>query len=80
MVGFASDSLTPEGGDEAAAGGLWYGGAAGVRIRLFKRVTLDPQFEYTRRNLTYSVDGTEVEDLSGRQTQMGLRWGITAML
>lgn len=80
MVGLASMGMTPEGGDEAAEGGLYFGAAAGMRIRLFKRVTLDPQFEYSQHNLGYSVAGEDVEDLEGRRTNMGLRWGITAML
>ena len=51
-----------------------------MRIRLFKRVTVDPQFEYSQHNLGYTVAGEGVEDLEGRGTNMGVRWGITARL
>jgi hypothetical protein len=80
MVGLASMGMTPEGGDEATEGGLYFGAAAGARIRLFKRVTLDPQFEYSQHNLGYAIAGEDVEDVEGRRTNMGVRWGITAML
>ena len=88
MLGYGRQGLTPEGGDEAAETQLFFGGAAGVRVRLFKRVTFDPQLEYTQRNLTYFADGKEVEavvegnevEVDGRRTNVGLRWGLTVML
>ena len=80
MVGYGRDGVTPEGGDESAETQLFFGGAAGLRVRLFKRVTFDPQLEYTQRNLTYFFDGDEVEDVEGRRTNVGLRWGLTVML
>lgn len=60
--------------------GLWFGVASGVRVRLFKRVTVDPQLEYTRRHFTYAVDGEAAEDLAGRQQNFGLRLGLTVLL
>lgn len=80
MVGYGRQGTTPEGGDEAAESQLFFGGAAGVRLRLFKRVTFDPQLEYTQRNLRYATDGEAVEDLDGRRSNMGLRWGLSVML
>ena len=80
MAGYGRMGMTPEGGDEAAQKGIWFGAAAGARIRLFERVTFDPQLELQQHHLTYENDGDEVEDLEGRQRNMGLRWGITVML
>lgn len=60
--------------------GLMFGIASGVRVRLFKRVTVDPQLEYTRRNFTYAVDGDVTENLEGRQQNFGIRWGLTVLL
>ena len=80
MVGYARNGLTPEGGDESADKGPWFGGAAGVRIRLFERVTFDPQLEVQQYNSTFEFDGDDVEDLEGRSRNMGLRWGLTVML
>ena len=80
MLGYMRSATTPEGGDEAAEKGLWFGGAAGVRIRLFERVTFDPQLEVQQFNATYEYDGDDVDDLEGRRRTMGLRWGLTVML
>lgn len=80
MLGYRRSATTPEGGDEAAEKGLWFGGAAGVRIRLFERVTFDPQLEVQQFNSTYEYDGDDVDDLEGRRRTMGLRWGLTVML
>ena len=81
MVGLTR--FTAQQGDAGpvqGAQGVLFGIASGVRVRLFKRVTFDPQLEYTRRHFTYAVDGEEVEDLSGRQQNFGLRWGLTVLL
>ena len=80
MVGYGREATLPEGGVESAASQLFFGAAAGVRLRLFKRVTFDPQFEYIHRNLTYSVDGETNEDVEGRRSNLGLRWGLSVML
>lgn len=80
MAGYTRSGMTPEGGDEDARKGIWFGGAVGARVRLFERVTFDPQLEFQQYNLTREVDGSDVEDLELRQRNMGLRWGITVML
>lgn len=80
MVGIGRDSYTPDGGDETLTKGLWFGAAAGLRVKLFKRVTFDPQLEYTQETQTFEFDGDEVEDLEGKRSNMGVRWGLTVML
>ena len=80
MVGIGRDSYTPDGGDETLTKGLWFGGAAGLRVKLFKRVTFDPQLEYMSETMTFEFDGDEVEDVEGKRSNMGVRWGLTVML
>lgn len=81
MVGISRLSAEEEGVDEVrSTQGLVFGIASGARVRLFKRVTMDPQLEYTRRNFTYAVDGDANEDLEGRQQNFGIRWGLTVLL
>lgn len=80
MVGVARDSYTPDGGDETLSRGVWLGGAAGIRVKLFKRVTFDPQAEYTQETFTFEVDGEDVESLEGKRSNVGVRWGLTVVL
>ena len=70
----------PDGGDETVSKGVWLGGAAGLRVKLFKRVTFDPQLEYTQETFTLELDGDEVEDLEGKRSNVGVRWGLTVVL
>lgn len=80
MVGIGRDSYTPDGGDESLTKGLWFGGAAGLRVKLFKRVTFDPQIEYTQETQTFEFDGDEIDDVEGKRSNVGLRWGLTVVL
>ena len=79
MAGLSRSAFTPDGGDERAEQGIWFGAAAGARIKLFKRVTFDPQLEYLQTTTTYELDG-ESQDSEGKQTNLGLRWGLSIML
>lgn len=90
MVGIGRTSYTPDGGDESLTKDLWFGGAAGLRVKLFKRVTFDPQLEYMQRNSSFFFDGDAIElpnedgeltdDVEGKRSNMGIRWGLTVML
>ena len=80
IVGIGRDAYTPDGGDETVSKGVWLGGAAGLRVKLFKRVTFDPQLEYTQETFTLELDGDEVEDLEGKRSNVGVRWGLTVVL
>jgi hypothetical protein len=85
MAGLARASSTPEDGDETLMKGLELGGAVGVRIKLFKRVFIDPQFEFTQTKWGAEFDGDTVENVDGddwemKQTNMGLRWGLNVLI
>lgn len=81
IVGIGRQTVTDEDANvDTLTKALFFGGAAGMRIKLFKRVTADPQLEYIQQNFTYEVDGTAVENSEGRQSNLGLKWGLTVLI
>jgi hypothetical protein len=85
IVGIANQSFEPDGGDKEEAKTMFFGATGGVRVKLFNRVTVDPQLEYLKMKATYEVDGDVAEDtdgdpIEGHRSSMGLRFGLTVML
>lgn len=63
---------------ESSTKSLSYGGDLGVRVQLFKRVSLDPAFTFmTGSSRFYDSDGEEVDEKAvGKNTSYGLRLGL----
>ncbi len=59
---------------------VMFGGDAGIRLKAYKRTSIDLAAEYLTGNGTYIADGEKDEDTTGKMTMMGLRAGISIML
>lgn len=87
IAGIARTNYQPEADalDDRLTKTTFFGGAGGVRIKLFNRVTADPQLEYLKFKSIDESDGKEIETPDGdvieaHRSSMGLRFGLSVML